>query len=101
MIKSQSLLVAVALVATPALAKDVPPYVGKWDCGVGVFTFTEDAYDPGDMPMKIAGVEINGTNYIMTMEDGYQVGVSINPDGSMSWLSMETGDAFDCTKVEE
>ena len=35
-----------------AAAAERPPYVGRWDCGVGVFTFTTDTYDPGDGPLK-------------------------------------------------
>lgn len=84
---------------TPAIAEDDPPFVGKWDCQVGVFTFTADTYDPGDMPMKIATVDKGEGNYVLTMEDGYQVGLSMTSEG-MSWLSMETGDSFACTKLE-
>ena len=101
MMKSLSLLAAAAMIATPALAKDEPPYVGKWDCGVGVFTFTADTYDPGDAPMKIADVEDNEGAFILTMEDGYQIGVAVIDENHLSWMSMETGDAFDCTPVEE
>jgi hypothetical protein len=50
--------------------------------------------------MQVASsVEKEGNNYIMTFPDGYQIGLSSPTDTSMQWLSMESGDMFDCTRL--
>jgi hypothetical protein len=85
--------------ASPALAHDDAPYIGVWDCGVGVFTFTAESYSPGDAPMQIKSIEGSDGTYTMTFDDGYQIGVSMNGNDAMGWLSMASGDSFDCTRL--
>ncbi len=75
------------------------PYVGRWDCGVGVFTFTTDTYDPGDGPLKIAKIEQKDGDYHFMFEDGYGFWVSGVTATGMGWLSDASGDAFDCKRV--
>ena len=98
------LLSAAALIATTPTFAAAPadaPYVGVWDCQVGVFVFTRETYsNAGGADMQAASsVEQEGNNYIMTFPDGYQIGLSSPTDTSMQWLSMETGDVFDCTRL--
>ena len=98
------LLSAAALIATTPTSAAAPtdaPYVGVWDCQVGVFMFTRETYsNAGGAEMQAASsVEKEGNNYIMTFPDGYQIGLSSPTDTSMQWLSMETGDMFDCTRL--
>jgi len=94
---------AAVFVATPAIAQAPAdaPYVGVWDCQVGVFVFTRETYgNAGGADMQAAtSVEVEGNNYIMTFPDGYQIGLSSPTDTTMQWLSMETGDMFDCTRL--
>jgi hypothetical protein len=92
-----------ALGATPALAAAPAdaPYVGVWDCQVGTFVFTRETYsNAGGADMQAAtSVEREGNNYIMTFADGYQIGLSSPTDTTMQWLSMESGDMFDCRRL--
>ena len=82
-----------------AAAAERPPYVGRWDCGVGVFTFTADTYDPGDGPLKVDRIELREGDYHFMFEDGYGFWVSGVTATSMGWLSDASGDAFDCKRV--
>jgi hypothetical protein len=102
--KIAALLSTAALIAaTPTLAAAPAdaPYVGVWDCQVGVFVFTRETYsNAGGADMQAASsVEQEGNNYIMTFPDGYQIGLSSPTDTSMQWLSFESGDMFDCTRL--
>jgi hypothetical protein len=93
-------LILAAMPAQAAVLTDAP-YVGVWDCQVGIFMFTRETYsNAGGAEMQAASsVEKDGNNYIMTFPDGYQIGLSSPTDTSMQWLSMETGDMFDCKRL--
>lgn len=100
--KHLALLAIVAMAGTApaiALAQDEAPYVGVWDCGVGVFTFTRESYNAGEGTLGPATVEVDGNNYILTFPDGYSIGVSSPTDETMQWFSFESGDMFDCTRL--
>jgi hypothetical protein len=88
-----------AALPTHVAAQQDAPYVGVWDCGVGVFTFTRESYNAGEGTLGPATVEVDGNNYIFTFPDGYSIGVSSPTDTSMQWLSFESGDMFDCTRL--
>lgn len=93
----RSLLVAaLALGAGPALAVDAP-FLGTWDCGgYGVLKITAEIYDFGE-PVRIKSVTRDGDAYVITMTDDYMVMVDVRGD-EMSWLSGESGDAFECRR---
>lgn len=86
--------------ASPSLASDDVPYAGSWDCGVATFSFTKDTYDSGEGPMPVRKVEKEDGNYILTFDDNYQIGLSSVTPTSMQWLSMASGDMFDCKRVK-
>jgi len=85
--------------ATTGFTADTAPYVGTWDCEVSTFTFTGDAYDAGEGPMPIRKVEKVDGNYVLSFDDGYQIGLSAVTDTSMQWLSTASGDQFECKRV--
>lgn len=95
-------LIAAALlaIAPAAFAADDPVYAGTWDCEVSTFTFTKNTYDSGEGPMPVEKVEKEGENYILTLDGDYQIGLSSVTDTSMQWLSMASGDMFECKRVE-
>lgn len=99
--KPAAILTAAAIIAaapTVGVAQDAP-YVGVWDCGVGVFTFTRESYNAGEGTLGPATVEVEGNNYVFTFPDGYSIGVSSPTDTSMQWMSFASGDMFDCTRL--
>ncbi len=86
--------------AEPASAEqDAPPYIGSWDCGVGVFTFTDTTYDSGGESQPIRKIEKEDGNYILSFDNNYQIALSSVTEKSLQWLSMESGDMFDCKRV--
>jgi hypothetical protein len=92
---------AITLVtAVPGFAADDAPYTGRWDCGVATFSFTKDTYDSGEGPMPIRKVEKEDGNYILSFDKGYQIGLSSVTKTSMQWLSMASGDTFDCKRLK-
>jgi hypothetical protein len=96
------LLAAVALAASlpaSAVAQDYP-FVGEWDCEVATFVITNDVYNNGDQDMPIEEVQ-EGTDGTWTLffADGYFFTVGDITADSMTWLSGESGDAFQCRKV--
>lgn len=94
-------LILAGLLAWPSAAGAAQgmPFVGVWDCEVGTFTFTNQTYNPGDQMLVIKDISVEDGNYLLTFEDGYQIGLSGITDTEMSWLSGESGDGFTCKKL--
>lgn len=94
----QRLLVAALCLAacTPAATAQAHPFEGRWDCEVGEFTFTATTYNPGDDEMDILDIARDGESFILTFAADYQIGLDMNPDGTMTWFSAASGDSFTC-----
>lgn len=93
------LATSIVLVAlSPAWATDLP-FIGKWDCGVGTFTFTAKTYDGGEGPMKIKSLKREGNQYILSFAKGYKIGVGSVTAKTMHWFSFASGDDFDCKRL--
>ena len=93
------LFIAFCLAATPTLAQDYP-FVGQWDCQVATFTFDQQGYDNGSDTLPYLKVTDAGDdNWIIDFADGYQIGLSSVTADTMQWLSMASGDMFDCTAL--
>jgi hypothetical protein len=91
------LAAVVALSAcVPAAQAEPYPFEGKWDCEVGQFTFTATTYNPGGEEMEILDIAQDANSYVLTFADNYQIGLDMNPDGTMSWFSAASGDSFTC-----
>ncbi len=91
------------------------PFLGIWDCEVAFFVFTPDSYAPGEdeepliyRSVEAYDVETQGaaedpalaTEFVLTFEDDYQIGLSGVTAQSMVWFSGASGDAFDCIRVD-
>lgn len=83
----------------PVLAQEYP-FEGTWDCGVAIFSFSAQIYNNGSENMVIADIAADGSSYFLTFEDDYQLALSVNPDGTLSWFSPASGDSFTCTPVK-
>lgn len=84
----------------PASAREAAPYAGVWDCGVGTFVFTDETYNPGDQMLVPERIErdADGT-YTFSFADGYAFAVGNLTETTMFWLSGESGDGFECTRL--
>ncbi len=99
--RMMSWLVACVVVSAfggSARAADAP-YLGAWDCGVATFWFTPNGYDNGSEILPVRKVTKDKGAYILSFDKGYKIGLSGVTRDKMSWLSMESGDGFECKRV--
>lgn len=74
-------------------------FVGSWDCGVAVFTFTNTTWNNGDATYPILSVARDDRNYTLTFANGYVIGLgAVTPTG-LTWVSGTTGDQFNCRRI--
>jgi hypothetical protein len=92
-------LAALMLTAVPACA-DSLPFVGAWDCGIGVFTFTAESIDTGDRLLPILDVAAQDGSYVLTLPDELQFSLLPLSETAMELLSFASGDAFTCQRLD-
>ncbi len=94
-------LSALALAACVSDEGAAEPYafVGRWDCEVEVFTFTNTTYNNGSQTYQIESVAMDGSNYTLTFADGYMIALAAVTQTGMTWVSGATGDQFNCRRL--
>lgn len=100
----RAVLVFLVLGGLSACVSPEPPvadhaFVGRWDCGVAVFTFTNTTYDNGSETLPIKAVEQDGRNYKLYFADGTLIGLGAVTDTGLTWVSGTSGDQFNCRRV--
>lgn len=100
-LRTLALPLTLALAACVQASGPSEPYafVGSWDCGVGVFTFTNTTYDNGDTTYPILNVARDDRNYTLTFANGYVIGLGAVTATGLTWVSGTTGDQFNCRRV--
>jgi hypothetical protein len=95
------LTLALGLAACTQETGPTEPYafVGRWDCGVDVFTFTNTTYNNGDTTYPILSVSRDDQNYTLRFANGYVIGLAAVTDTGLTWVSGTTGDQFNCRRV--
>ena len=94
-----------ALAQAPVVAPSGPsspkyPFIGKWDCEVATFTFTDKIYNNGSENMPIRKIVATGKNeYRLEFAKGYRIMLQITGPQKMNWLSGESGDGFTCKRT--
>ena len=81
---------------------DEYPFVGTWDCEVAVMSFSTDYYNAGgdeDLPILEIQEGTDGS-YTLLFEDDYYITLSGFTGSSMGWFSGESGDSFNCTRLD-
>jgi len=74
-------------------------FVGRWDCGVSVFTFTNATYNNGDTTYPIQSVSRDGRNYTLRFANGYVIALAAVTDTGLTWVSGASGDQFNCRRL--
>ncbi|NJM82724.1 MAG: hypothetical protein HC844_09645 [Tabrizicola sp.] len=87
-----------ACVDQPARVIEPYPFVGRWDCGVSIFTFTNTTYNNGSDTLPILSVGQDGRNYTLTFAGGYIIGLAAVTATGMTWVSSRSGDQFTCIR---
>lgn len=93
------LLLLSACVSEPNGPSEPYAFVGSWDCGVEVFTFTNTTYNNGDNTYTILSVARDDRNYTLTFANGYVIGLGAVTATGLTWVSGTTGDQFNCRRV--
>jgi hypothetical protein len=76
------------------------PFTGTWDCEVATFTFTGDSYNNGSETLPIESVVQRNTDaFVLSFADGYSITLDMDGADRMQWMSGETGDAFQCSRL--
>ncbi len=75
------------------------PFVGRWDCGVEVFTFTDSTYDNGTQTAPIRNVTRDGRNFTLLFDGGYVIALAAVTDTGLTWVSGKTGDQLACRRL--
>lgn len=76
------------------------PFLGEWDCEIATFIFTEQNYNNGleDLPIRRIEGSTDGS-FTLHFDDDYSISLSGISDQTMQWFSNESGDTFDCTRL--
>lgn len=74
-------------------------FVGRWDCGVSVFTFTNTTYNNGDTTYPIQSVSRDGRSYTLRFANGYVIALAAVTDTGLTWVSGASGDQFNCRRL--
>ena len=93
------MLLPLAACTEPAPPVEPYPFVGSWDCGVAVFSFTNTTYNNGSETYRILAVDQDTDSYTLFIEGGYRIGLALVTDTGLTWVSGTTGDQFDCARV--
>lgn len=83
--------------ALPAAAAQLP-FVGIWDCEIGLFAFSSDAYLVGRDELRIESIERDEADFLLTLPDGYRLSLFDVTETSMTWHSPASGDTFPCVR---
>lgn len=90
---------AISLVAGQAFAEDYP-FVGRWNCEVGTFAFTNRSYHNGTQTMWMSAVEFGkGNDFRLVFPGGYAIALLDVTRRKMTWSSPASGDVFSCKRI--
>jgi hypothetical protein len=102
---------ALTCLAVPALALalagcgadegpvEVQAFVGTWDCGSAVLTFTNSSYDDGTNTYPIRAVARDGRNYTLSFANGYVMALAAVTETGLTRVSGTTGNTLNCRRT--
>jgi len=76
------------------------PFVGKWDCEVSVFEFTDKRYSNGSNWIEYKSVRRMSNGFLIEFKDGYRIGLFDVKTNTMTWSSASSGDDFQCKRLK-
>ncbi len=89
----------ILLAQASASAADYP-FVGRWNCEVATFTFTDTTYNNGSETLRMTRVVKKGSGYELHFPKNYVVMLSAIKANTMGWLSGASGDGFTCKRLK-
>jgi hypothetical protein len=112
-IKMRNTLIAIASAAALLPASTWAagyPFVGKWNCEISEFTFTNQTYNNGQETYPILKIEMatqrmfhsdkrRYVSYRITLAKGYAFSLLNIKAKTMTWHSLASGDTFNCERM--
>jgi hypothetical protein len=108
MMKTFIAIAAVAMLASSSTWADDFPFVGKWNCGVAEFTFTNLTAYNGSETYPILKVEKatqsgfrsekGAMSYRLEFQKGYAFSLLNIKAKTMTWHLLASGDTFSCKR---
>lgn len=74
-------------------------FVGSWDCGVEVVSFTNTSYNDGTNSYPIRSVAQDGRNYTLFIEGGFRVGLAAVTTTGLTLISSTSSDQLNCRSL--
>lgn len=101
----RALLSAIALsfffLPTTNCVADEYPFVGKWNCEVATFTFTNRTYHNGSQTMRFEAIHFGkGNDFRLDFKGGYKTSLFDVTKKTMTWHSLASGDTFKCSRLK-
>ena len=93
------LALGLAACASDPVPLEPYPFVGSWDCGVEVFTFTDRTYNNGSQTAPIRNVTRDGRNFTLRFDGGYVIALAAVTNTGLTWVSGKTGDQLACRRL--
>jgi hypothetical protein len=75
------------------------PFVGTWDCGGLIYTFTETTFNNGKQTAPIQSVARDGRNYMLVFPGGYMLSLIAVTETGLTWVSSRTGNQGNCRRL--
>jgi outer membrane scaffolding protein for murein synthesis (MipA/OmpV family) len=100
---SRALLCLAALALAGCAADEGPagPYafVGTWDCGSTVLTFTNSTYNDGTSTYPILAVARDGRNFTLRFANGYIVALAAVTETGLTQVSSTSSNQLNCRRT--
>jgi hypothetical protein len=93
-------IVAAAVLMPASLHAMDYPFVGKWNCEISEFTFTNRTANNGSETFPIIKIERSKNDYRLTFEKGYAFSLLNIKAKTMIWHSLASGDTFNCKRKD-
>jgi hypothetical protein len=74
-------------------------FVGSWECGDTVLSFTNTSYNDGTKTYPIKAVSKNGQNYTLFFANGQRIGLGLVTATGLTRISGSTGGQLNCRRM--
>jgi hypothetical protein len=76
------------------------PFVGKWKCEVGTFTFTSKTYNNGMETLHYQSIQMEDGEFTIMLKEGFVIYLSQISKRRMIWSSGNDGDEYLCRRLK-
>ena len=92
------LLSGLAACVAPVSPEPDYAFVGRWQCGAGVYSFTNATYHDGKESLPITAVRQDGANFLLYLPKGQKLALGAVTSTGMTWVSTASGGQVNCQR---